>query len=158
MQSGMITKNLPFKVGQTMTVVGIPELDCPESRKSVLAAGFNLARDITPAICCRFQINIGSDEFTIGLHFNPRFDYGEDHNTVVCNSFQDLTWGEEVRGRNFPFRQGQEFKVIIDFTPTEFVVTLSDDSIINFPNRFGAKEYSVMNLQGKFRFTSLQIK
>uniref|UniRef100_A0A672GB96 Galectin n=1 Tax=Salarias fasciatus TaxID=181472 RepID=A0A672GB96_SALFA len=135
MQSGMITKNLPFKVGQTMTVVGIPELDCPE-----------------------FQINIGTDEFTIALYINPRFDYGEDHNTVVCNSFQDLTWGEEVRGRSFPFRQGQEFKVIIDFTPTEFVITLSDGSTINFPNRFGAKEYSVMNLGGKVRFTSLQIK
>ncbi|XP_029944948.1 beta-galactoside-binding lectin-like isoform X2 [Salarias fasciatus] len=135
MQSGMIVKNLPFKVGQTMTVVGIPELDCK-----------------------KFQINIGTDEFTIALYINPRFDYGEDHNTVVCNSFQDLTWGEEVRGRSFPFRQGQEFKVIIDFTPTEFVITLSDGSTINFPNRFGAKEYSVMNLGGKVRFTSLQIK
>uniref|UniRef100_A0A672FPU4 Galectin n=1 Tax=Salarias fasciatus TaxID=181472 RepID=A0A672FPU4_SALFA len=106
-----------------------------------------------------FNINIGTDKFTnIGLHFSPRFDYGGDHNRVVCNTFQDGNWGEEVKWGSFPFCQGQEFKVIIDFTPTEFVVTLSDDSVINFPNRFNAKEYSAMNLLGKVRFTSLQIK
>uniref|UniRef100_A0A672FV01 Galectin n=1 Tax=Salarias fasciatus TaxID=181472 RepID=A0A672FV01_SALFA len=133
--SVMIVKNFPFKLGQTMTVVGIPELDCP-----------------------KFEINFGSDEFTIALHFNPRFNADGDHNTVVCNSFQDFKWGEEVKVGSFPFRQGQEFTVIIDFTPTKFVITLSDGSTINFPNRIGAKEYSVINVRGKVSLISLQIK
>ncbi|XP_029945170.1 beta-galactoside-binding lectin-like [Salarias fasciatus] len=136
MDLGVTVKNLPFKVGHTMTVVGIPDLDSS-----------------------RFDINIGTDEFTtIGLHISVRFDSVGDHNTVVCNTFQHHQWGQEVRERSFPFCQGQEFKVIVDFTPTQFVVTLSDGSTINFPNRFCAKEYSVMDLEGKVRFTSLQIK
>uniref|UniRef100_A0A672FV30 Galectin n=1 Tax=Salarias fasciatus TaxID=181472 RepID=A0A672FV30_SALFA len=106
----------------------------------------------------QFEINFGSDEFTIALHFNPRFNADGDHNTVVCNSFQDFKWGEEVKVGSFPFRQGQEFTVIIDFTPTKFVITLSDGSTINFPNRIGAKEYSVINVRGKVSLISLQIK
>ncbi|XP_029944954.1 beta-galactoside-binding lectin-like [Salarias fasciatus] len=134
MQNGMIVKNLPFKVGRTMTVVGIPELDSS-----------------------RAEINIGIDEHQLALHFCARFNSAGDHNKVVCNSFQSRNWGEEVRGESFPFRQGQEFKVIIDFTPTKFVITLSDGSTINFPNRIGADEYSAMNLQGEVQFISLQI-
>uniref|UniRef100_A0A672FRP7 Galectin n=1 Tax=Salarias fasciatus TaxID=181472 RepID=A0A672FRP7_SALFA len=103
-----------------------------------------------------FDINIGTDEFTtIGLHISVRFDSVGDHNTVVCNTFQHHQWGQEVRERSFPFCQGQEFKISVT---SQECILMSYGSTINFPNRFCAKEYSVMDLEGKVRFTSLQIK
>ncbi|XP_029944931.1 beta-galactoside-binding lectin [Salarias fasciatus] len=135
MQKGMIVKNMSFKVGQTLTVVGVPT---PDSTN--------------------FAINIGNDDQEITMHINPRFNAHGDENTVVCNSYQGGNWCEEHREGGFPFRQGEEFTVIIEFTPAEFVVTLSDGSAIHFPNRIGAEKYSVLNFDGDVRITSLQIK
>lgn len=42
---------------------------------------------------------------------NPRFNALGDENTVVYNSYQGDTWGEEFREGGFPFKQGKEFEV-----------------------------------------------
>uniref|UniRef100_A0A3Q4APQ4 Galectin n=1 Tax=Mola mola TaxID=94237 RepID=A0A3Q4APQ4_MOLML len=125
---------MSFKVGQTLTVVGVSKPDASD-----------------------FSVNIGQDE-DITLHINPRFNAHGDENKVVCNSYQGGKWCEEVRAEGFPFHQGQEFKMVIDFTPAEFVVTLSDGSKIHFPNRIGAEKYSVMKFDGDVRITSFGIK
>ncbi|XP_059204609.1 beta-galactoside-binding lectin-like isoform X2 [Centropristis striata] len=135
MMKGMIIKNMSFKVGQTMTLVGVPKPDATE-----------------------FAVNIGPDEQEITMHFNARFNAHGDENAVVCNSYQGGTWCEEVRDGGFPFRQGEEFKVVIEFTPTDFIVTLSDGSAINFPNRVGAEKYTHINFDGEVRITSFEIK
>lgn len=58
-----------------------------------------------------FSINIGHDPDNLALHFNPRFDYGGDHNTIVFNTLSGGCWGDEHREGNFPFAQGDEAKV-----------------------------------------------
>lgn len=49
-------------------------------------------------------------------------------------------------------------QIIIEFSPEEFLVTLSDGSQIHFPNRLGAEKYSCMSYDGDARITSIQIK
>ncbi|KAF1379373.1 hypothetical protein PFLUV_G00175390 [Perca fluviatilis] len=135
MFKGMIIKNMSFKVGQTLTIVGVPKSDATN-----------------------FAVNIGPDEQEIAIHINPRFNAHGDENAVVCNSYQGGNWCEEHREGGFPFHQGEEFKIVIEFTPTEFQVTLSDGSIIHFPNRMGAEKYSFISFDGEVRITSFDIK
>ncbi|XP_029996523.1 lectin, galactoside-binding, soluble, 2a [Sphaeramia orbicularis] len=135
MMKGMIVKNMSFKVGQTLTIVGTPK---PDSTN--------------------FAVNLGPDEKDITMHINPRFDAHGDQNTIVCNSYQGGNWCEEQREGGFPFRQGEEFKMTISFTPSEFQVTWSDGSSMNFPNRIGAEKYSVVSFDGDVRITSIEIK
>jgi len=56
-------------------------------------------------------VNVGKDSSTLMLHFIPRFDCHGDVNTVVCNSKEDGTWGEEDRKADFPFQQGDKVEV-----------------------------------------------
>nr|ADV35589.1 galectin-1 [Oplegnathus fasciatus] len=135
MMKGMIIKNMSFKVGHTLTIVGVPTPDASN-----------------------FAVNIGPDEQEITMHINPRFNAHGDENAVVCNSYQGGNWCEEHREGGFPFQQGEEFKIIIEFTPTEFLVTLSDGSTIHFPNRIGAEKYSFINFDGDVRIRNVEIK
>ncbi|XP_037112009.1 lectin, galactoside-binding, soluble, 2a [Syngnathus acus] len=133
--AGMIVKSMSFKVGQTLTIVGKALPDASN-----------------------FALNLGPNETDITMHINPRFNAHGDENAVVCNSYQDGKWCEEHREGGFPFQQGEEFKIIIVFTPAEFQVTLSDGSQIHFPNRMGAEKYSFISFSGDARVTSLEIK
>lgn len=131
----MFVKKMTFKVGQTLTVVGVAKSDATN-----------------------FVINIGPSEKEITMHINPRFNAHGDQNAVVCNSFQDGKWCDEHREGGFPFKQGEEFTVVVEFTPTEFVVNLSDGSTIHFPNRIGFDKYAYLNFDGDARIISIQIK
>lgn len=46
----------------------------------------------------------------------------------------------------------------IEFTPAEFLVKLSDGSVIHFPNRVGAEKYTLFNFDGDVRIKSFDIK
>ncbi|KAF7656473.1 hypothetical protein LDENG_00040490 [Lucifuga dentata] len=133
--TAMIVKNMSFKVGQTMTIIGVPNPDATN-----------------------FAVNIGPNEKEFALHMNPRFNAHGDENTVVCNSYQDGNWCEEHREGGFPFHQGEEFKITITLSPTEFLVTLSDGSEIHFPNRIGAEKYQFFSFDGDVRIRSFEIK
>ncbi|XP_039909005.1 beta-galactoside-binding lectin-like [Simochromis diagramma] len=135
MNNGMFVKNMSFKVGQTMTVVGVAK---PEAGD--------------------FAVNIGPGEDRIALHLNPRFNAHGDSNIIVCNSFEGGNWHQEQREQSFPFSPGKEFKIAIKFTPSEFVVTLPDGSTFRFPNRVGAEKYSALNFDGDARIRSIDIK
>uniref|UniRef100_A0A8C6WZV6 Galectin n=1 Tax=Neogobius melanostomus TaxID=47308 RepID=A0A8C6WZV6_9GOBI len=131
---GMIVKNMSFKVGQTLTLVGTAK---PEAS--------------------HFAVNIG-DETDITIHMNPRFDHEGDQNTVVCNSCQGGSWCEEQRETCFPFQQGEEFKISITFNPSDFLVSFTDGSSFSFPNRMEKDKYSVINVDGDARITGIEIK
>ncbi|KAK6471532.1 galectin-1-like [Huso huso] len=60
-----------------------------------------------------FAFNIGRSDNEFSLHFNPRFDEHGDTNTIVCNSRMGGVWGEEQRDHAFPFKHGEEVKVIV---------------------------------------------
>lgn len=48
--------------------------------------------------------------------------------------------------------------MVIEFTPAEFLVKLSDGSVIHFPNRVGAEKYAFLNFEGDLRIKSVEIK
>lgn len=48
--------------------------------------------------------------------------------------------------------------MVIEFTPSEFLVKLSDGSVIHFPNRVGAEKYAFFNFDGDLRIKSIEIK
>ncbi|XP_029912784.1 lectin, galactoside-binding, soluble, 2a [Myripristis murdjan] len=133
--SKMAIRNMSLKVGQTLTIVGVPKPDATN-----------------------FAVNIGPNEEDIAFHLNPRFNAHGDERAVVCNSFQGGNWCEEHREGGFPFNQGEEFKIIISLSPEQFLVTLSDGSEIHFPNRMGAEKYQHMNFDGDVRIKSVEIK
>ncbi|XP_071375963.1 lectin, galactoside-binding, soluble, 2a [Centroberyx affinis] len=133
--SGMIVKNMSFKVGQTLTITGVPQ---PEATN--------------------FAVNIGPNEKDIAMHMNPRFSAHGDERTVVCNSYNEGNWCEEQREGVFPFNQGEEFKIVVTFTPEQFLVTLSDGSEIHFPNRLGGEKYKVISFEGEVRIRGIEIK
>lgn len=58
-----------------------------------------------------FSINIGHDPENLALHFNPRFDYGSDVNTIVFNTLSGGSWGDEQHEGHFPFTRDEEAKV-----------------------------------------------
>ncbi|KAK9977610.1 hypothetical protein ABG768_019417 [Culter alburnus] len=133
--NGVIVQNMSFKVGQTLTVTGIPKADSTN-----------------------FAINIGHSADDIALHLNARFDAHGDHRTIVCNSFHGGSWCEEQRESSFPFNQNEDYQIKITFTNEDFLVTLSDGSEFHFPNRQGAEKYKYMHFDGEAKVYGIEIK
>ncbi|KAJ8263823.1 hypothetical protein GJAV_G00141690 [Gymnothorax javanicus] len=133
--SKMEVKNMSFKAGDDLKIKGVPKSD---------AVGF--------------AINVGHSEEHIALHFNPRFDLYGDHCTIVCNSKHDGCWGDEHREHNFPFQQGEEFKVTISFNNDEFSIKLPDDHEFQFPNRLGDDKYKFIFINGDVKIKSFKMK
>ncbi|KAM8824171.1 beta-galactoside-binding lectin-like isoform 1-T1 [Synchiropus picturatus] len=126
------TNNMPFKVGQTIIVTGIPDADAAD----------------------KISMNFGPNDKDIALHINLQFST----NTAVYNSYEGGVWGQEVFGKGFPFKQGVTFSIAITFTFGEFVITLPDDRSVHFPNRLGGTEYTEFFSDGKIRIESLMVK
>ncbi|XP_030638817.1 beta-galactoside-binding lectin-like [Chanos chanos] len=131
----LMLKNMSFKVGQTLTVTGVPKADAT-----------------------KFSINVGHSEGELALHMNPRFEANRDHRILALNSYQGGKWGEHVAYGVFPFNQGEEFKVKITFTSEEFHITLPDGSEIRFPNRFHAEKYRYLLFDGEAKIQGIEIK
>ncbi|MGH0132765.1 UNVERIFIED_CONTAM: hypothetical protein FKN15_050345 [Acipenser sinensis] len=90
MSSKLYAKNFEFAPGQLLKIKGVVE---PQAES--------------------FAFNIGRSDNEFSLHFNPRFDEHGDTNTIVCNSRMGGAWGEEQRDHTFPFKHGEEVKVIV---------------------------------------------
>uniref|UniRef100_A0A671MDC0 Galectin n=1 Tax=Sinocyclocheilus anshuiensis TaxID=1608454 RepID=A0A671MDC0_9TELE len=67
------------------------------------------------------NLQYGSD---VILHFNPRYEGGSGFNVVVCNTYDDGTWGKEEQCGCMPFKRGQPLQVDV-FSNGEKVHTYS---------------------------------
>ncbi|XP_063061626.1 beta-galactoside-binding lectin-like [Engraulis encrasicolus] len=130
----LTVKNMSFKTGQEMKITG----------KATSATGFS--------------INIGHNEESVALHFNPRFCAHGDSNTIVCNSKKGGAWQTETRDSSFPFHTNEEFKVSIQFSGDSFNIKLSNGHNIHFPNRFGDSKFKHIHFEGDVRIHSFKIK
>ncbi|XP_013876342.1 beta-galactoside-binding lectin-like [Austrofundulus limnaeus] len=139
----MEIKNMSFKVGQTLTVVGIPKTNASS-----------------------FSVNIGLNKENLMLHINPRFDL-EGNQKIVCNSYQGGKWSEEQHHSCFPFCKGEEFKITAKFTSSGFSVIFWSESALTTravvsavlcSNRLGAEKYSFFSFTGDVRIVSVEIK
>ncbi|KAM7419770.1 hypothetical protein PAMA_016724 [Pampus argenteus] len=108
--------------------------------------------------CSSFAINIGHDSENIAMHFNPRFDYGNDHNVIIFNSLSGGNWANEQRDDRFPFKQGEECKFFISYNNEQFHVKLPDGSVIDFPNRLGDVKYSFFDVSGDAKIIGIKLK
>ncbi|XP_068938289.1 galectin-1-like isoform X2 [Petaurus breviceps papuanus] len=117
--------------------------------------------NVPPGVCIKvkgdilpdaelFRINIGKDELNIGLHFNPRFNYLGDYNTIVCNSRKEGQWGKEQREKVFPFVPGTKVEVFITFNEGHFKLRMHDGYEFTFPNRLNLKKLDYLSMYGDF--------
>uniref|UniRef100_A0A8C7XW63 Galectin n=1 Tax=Oryzias sinensis TaxID=183150 RepID=A0A8C7XW63_9TELE len=134
MAPNMVIQNMSFRLGQSMAIVGTVKPNA-----------------------ANFSVNIGYNDQNIALHLNPRFNAFGDRDTIVCNSQQQGRWQQEVRPGGFGFLRGENFKIIIKLTSTEFVVTLPNGSKICFPNRLNSDKYSFFRFDGDVRIKSFEI-
>ncbi|XP_051625400.1 16 kDa beta-galactoside-binding lectin [Manacus candei] len=122
--------------------------------------------DIEPGECVKvkgkiksdakgFAVNVGKDSNTLMLHFNPRFDCHGDINTIVCNSKEDGTWGEEDRKADFPFQHGDKIEMCISFDQTEATVKLPEAEF-KFPNRLGMEKIQYLAVEGDFKVKAIK--
>ncbi|XP_028600607.2 16 kDa beta-galactoside-binding lectin-like [Podarcis muralis] len=107
-----------------------------------------------------FVVHLGRDRDNLVLHFNARFDYQTDENTIlntiVCNSLQDSVWGKEQRITDFPFEQGAKVQLSFIFLSAEIKVKLAEGHEFTFPNRLGLKTISYIKVEGDFRIRALK--
>uniref|UniRef100_A0A674NW34 Galectin n=1 Tax=Takifugu rubripes TaxID=31033 RepID=A0A674NW34_TAKRU len=121
--------------------------------------GKELKVRVKPSDCCsNFSINIGHDPDNLALHFNPRFDFGHDVNTIVMNSLSGGSWADEQHEGNFPFTRGEEAKCYINFNMEQFYIKLPDGCMINFPNRLGDVKYDYFDIRGEAKVIGIKIK
>ncbi|XP_067406912.1 16 kDa beta-galactoside-binding lectin-like [Emydura macquarii macquarii] len=135
MECGMVLTHLKVQPGECITVKGM----VPPDAKS-------------------FALNLGRAGSDLALHFNPRFESQGDTCTIICNSLQGRTWGEEQREPEFPFQQGQETKICISFDAQELTVGLPGQQQLKFPNRLGLEAVEFFSVEGDFRVKSLKFK
>ncbi|XP_026232095.1 beta-galactoside-binding lectin-like [Anabas testudineus] len=128
-------ENASFNVGETLTVTGVPKPNAAQ-----------------------FNVNIGFSDSDIALHVNPRFNYADYVKKVVFASRQKGTWSKEHFSQSFPFEEGKEFEISIEFKSAEFLVILPDNSVFRFPNRLGAEIYPMIFVDYDVRITSFKIK
>ncbi|XP_063078538.1 32 kDa beta-galactoside-binding lectin lec-3-like [Engraulis encrasicolus] len=79
------------------------------------------------------QVALGSDWYHLSMCIEVRFD----DNVITFNNRVAGRWGEAVKEPN-PFKPGEEFKVKVFYTKTNFEVTMGDgegEKKFNFHNR-----------------------
>ncbi|XP_060946726.1 galectin-1-like [Limanda limanda] len=105
----------------------------------------------------RFQIDLGSDEDNLALHFNPRFHDDSDGAVLVCNSKSDGCWGDEQRDIHNPLQRGAELKIVLKLTGDMFEVELPDGNEVQFPNRVSMGVCNYVRVIGDIKLTSFKI-
>uniref|UniRef100_A0A674AIT7 Galectin n=1 Tax=Salmo trutta TaxID=8032 RepID=A0A674AIT7_SALTR len=101
-----------------------------------------------------FSINVGHDSDNYALHFNPRFSHGH----IVCNSLSGGSWGDELKEGHFPFQDGEQFKLVLNFTNEQFYIKLPDGHMMDFPNRLGDCKYNHIMVDGDVKVISFKVK
>nr|XP_015215168.1 PREDICTED: galectin-1-like [Lepisosteus oculatus] len=104
-----------------------------------------------------FEVSLGEKEEDLALHFKSQFS-GPGSRTIVLNSRHAGCWQSEQRYSNFPFQQGTDTKVVINFSASGFEVELPDGQKLSFPNRQGFKKLTYMSVKGHIRVKSLKIQ
>ncbi|XP_064201771.1 galactose-binding lectin l-1-like isoform X4 [Anguilla rostrata] len=125
---------VPFKPGMELKVKGVPKPNID-----------------------RFSINVCDSKDNITLHFDARFDYAGDKRVIVLTHFQDGSWQDQVRERNFPFQWGQEFEVTITFADDKFYINLHDGQVLQFPNHLGDKHYDYILIKGEVTIKGIYV-
>ncbi|XP_030214207.1 beta-galactoside-binding lectin-like [Gadus morhua] len=133
----MEVKNMPLKVGHTLTVTGVPNAGADRFGLNILSGTDNA-----------FHMSVWWKATSVGHNVDEM---------VIYNTYQGGVWEEEIHQGGFPFKQKELFKFTVTLTHEEFLVILSDGSEVHFPNRLGACEYLDFTLWGGVLIRSFEI-
>ncbi|XP_072512127.1 galectin-1-like isoform X2 [Notamacropus eugenii] len=97
-----------------------------------------------------FKVNLGKDEFNIGMQFSPHFNYFNAQNTVVYNSKIEGLLSKEEKETNFPFEDLHTIEVDFGFEEKQFTVRMQNSYEFMFPNRLELQKIDFMSVYGDF--------
>ncbi|KAJ3600581.1 hypothetical protein NHX12_031561 [Muraenolepis orangiensis] len=92
-----------------------------------------------------FQIDLGSSNDDLALHFSPRFEDGHGGAVLVFNSKSGGSWGSEKRELHSQIKRGEEVKIMVKFAGDMFKVELPGGQEVKFPNHAGASFMSYIS-------------
>ncbi|XP_072254672.1 galectin-1-like [Pyxicephalus adspersus] len=132
--TNVIIQNLNIKPGQIIEVLGV-----------------------IPENCNYFSINLGQNSENLLLHFQPRFNFRDTTDKIVCNSKQNNVWGEQQIEDFFPFQEGSETLIRFKIRKDEIIILLSSGSWFSFPVRFPMDVIPYLSLEN-LQFRKLNIE
>nr|XP_014436892.1 galectin-9 [Pelodiscus sinensis] len=110
--------------------------------------------------CDRFHIDFESassqnPQNDIAFHFNPRFEEG---GYVVCNTFENQSWGKEERKYKMPFLKGHSFKVKILVKHDSFMVTVNEDHFLEYKHRIPVHKVKAIGVAGGMEVSDISFQ
>ncbi|XP_078090013.1 galectin-3-like isoform X3 [Mustelus asterias] len=96
-----------------------------------------------------FAIDVRSG-WDILLHFNVRFKEGGHHHVIVRNSMINNSWGGEERAApRFPFKQGEQFEILLLAEPTQYKIAVNNEHLLEFRHRYKSlKDINKVSIHG----------
>uniref|UniRef100_K7GBB3 Galectin n=1 Tax=Pelodiscus sinensis TaxID=13735 RepID=K7GBB3_PELSI len=91
----------------------------------------------------------------IAFHFNPRFEEG---GYVVCNTFENQSWGKEERKYKMPFLKGHSFKVKILVKHDSFMVTVNEDHFLEYKHRIPVHKVKAIGVAGGMEVSDISFQ
>ncbi|XP_054849633.1 grifin [Eublepharis macularius] len=103
------------------------------SRPDGLCPGWSVrVKGETSSSTNTFQINFLCDPGEqVALHFNPRFA----DSVIICNSFLDNCWGQEVVTDTFPLEPKEPFQIEIYSDQNYFHVFVDENKVLQYEHR-----------------------
>ncbi|XP_027727696.1 16 kDa beta-galactoside-binding lectin-like [Vombatus ursinus] len=105
-----------------------------------------------------FKINLGKNQHLLAFHYNARFNYYGQLNTVICNDLTETNWGTEQKGDNFPYVRGTTIEITITFDENGFRVRTNEDYTFTFPNRLQLEKLQFMSFQGDLNVRKVEFQ
>ncbi|CAF1231099.1 unnamed protein product [Adineta ricciae] len=100
----------------------------------------------------RFEVNLKNYQDDIVLHVNPRFDA----NTLVINSAQRGSWGQEERQPLTMYR-GTRFTMVILATDRSFKIAINNSHVCEFYQRAPMHLAQQVEVKGELTLESVQV-
>ncbi|UJR28951.1 hypothetical protein I4U23_010168 [Adineta vaga] len=100
----------------------------------------------------RFEVNLKNYQDDIVLHVNPRFDAS----TLVLNSAQQGSWGQEER-QSLPFYRGTRFTMVILATDRSFKIAVNNSHVCEFYQRTPMHLAQQVEIKGDVTLESVQV-
>ncbi|XP_002741329.1 galectin-8-like [Saccoglossus kowalevskii] len=106
----------------------------------------------------RFGVNlqIGHNEdksHDVAFRFNPRFPA----NTIICNTRENKTWGDEEKSAPyFPFQASADFEIIILCLNECYKVAVNGRHLLEYRHRIAYQQVNTLHVRGDVRINQIR--